>query len=318
MLVLLALLVANGEAAFIADIKGAFLYALLLPEETVYARPPKGYEHHPKFQGKIMKLRKALYGLAQAPRRWYDLMVSILERHGLKRTVIDPCLFVLVSGAFVIKAGTHVDDFLFTTNDVSKFEQWFENVTKELKISSTSQLGVDGLDYMALVISYDAAQSHLKISQRDYIMNALKMFGLENVKPAQTPMASGVKFTKADMPEVVDVRRRDAYRRLLGVARWVSRNSCPEACCAISMLACFLENPSQGMLTAAVYVFRYFKFTIENNCEGRCFRAPDRGGVTPPGFTVRVAMWRRTTPTGTSTQLTCQRRRRRVVLVLCS
>ena len=77
-----------------------------------------------------MKLRKALYGLAQAPRRWYEHLVSILEKHGLKRTVIDPCLFVLVSGAFMIKAGTHVDDFLFTTNDVTKFEQWFDNVTK--------------------------------------------------------------------------------------------------------------------------------------------------------------------------------------------
>ena len=57
---------------FICDIKGAFLYAMLLPEEVVYCRPPKGYEWHRRFNGKIMKLRKALYGLAQAPRRWFD------------------------------------------------------------------------------------------------------------------------------------------------------------------------------------------------------------------------------------------------------
>ena len=208
----------------------------------------------------------------------------------MSRTVIDPCLFVLIVGSFVIKAGTHVDDFLFTTNDVSKFEEWFANITRELQISSKSRVGMDGLDYMALWITYNSARSYLKISQDGYIKNALKLFGLEKMKSAATPMSTGVKFTKADMPEVVDVRRRDIYRRMLGVARWISRNSCPEACFAVSYLACFLESPSDNMLKAAVHVFRYFKWTIENDVEGRCFRGADvgRGGIFPPGFTVRV------------------------------
>ena len=44
------------------------------------------------------------------------------------------------------------------------------------------------------------------------------MFGLENMKSSPTPMSTGVKFTKADMPEHVDERRRDTFRRMLGVA----------------------------------------------------------------------------------------------------
>ena len=290
MFVLLALMAANGEAAFIADIRGAFLYAMLLPEEMVYCRPPKGYEHHPKFKGKIMRLRKALYGLAQAPRRWYDHMVAILEKHGMSRTVIDPCLFVLIAGSFVIKAGTHVDDFLFTTNDVNKFEEWFDEVRKELNISSMSHIDLSGSDYMSLWITYNQARGFLKISQKGYIEKTLRMFGLDNAKSAPVPMASGVKFVKADMPETVDERRRTIYRKMLGVARWISRNSCPEANFAVSYLACFLENPSAPMLKAAVQVFRYFKWTIENDVEGRCFRGADvgRGGIIPPGFTVRV------------------------------
>ena len=121
MFMLLAVACSNGESIFIADVKGAFLYAMLLPEEVVFCRPPKGYENHWRFKGKIMRLRKALYGLKQAPRRWFDHFVSVLARHGMTRTDIDPCLFVGVMASFVVKAGTHVDDFIFTTNDAAAF-----------------------------------------------------------------------------------------------------------------------------------------------------------------------------------------------------
>ena len=288
MFVLLAVAVANQEYIYVADIKGAFLYAMLLPEEMVYCRPPKGYENHPRFKGKIMRLRKALYGLAQAPRRWFDHMVQVLEKHGLRRTVIDPCLFVLLTGSFILKAGTHVDDFLFTTNDKNRFEFWFNEVKKELNISSMEHVGMSGTDYMSLWVTYNMARDFLLISQKGYIEKALRMFGFHNLKSAATPMASGVKFTKEDMPAEVDVRRRDTFRRLLGVARWISRNSTPEATFAVSYLACFLENPSAAMVSATTQIFRYFKWTIENDVEGRCFRAPSDGDVYPPGFKHKV------------------------------
>ena len=51
MFVLLAVAVANGEHIVVVDIKGAFLYAMLLPDEMVYCRPPKGFENHPRFKG---------------------------------------------------------------------------------------------------------------------------------------------------------------------------------------------------------------------------------------------------------------------------
>ena len=284
MFVLLAVAVANGEHIFVADIKGAFLYAMLLPDEMVYCRPPKGFENHPRFKGKIMRLRKALYGLAQAPRRWFEHMVAVLERHGLTRTVIDPCLFVLVTSGFVLKAGTHVDDFIFTTNDPHRFSEWFAEVCKELNISSMNKLGMDGVDYMSLWITYNMARSYLMISQREYIEKSLRAFGLDHMKSSPTPMATGVKFAKAVMPEHVDEGRRDLFRRMLGVARWITRNSTPEATFAVSYLACYLENPSIAMLKAAVQIFRYFKWTLENDVQGRCFRAPSSDDVSPPGF----------------------------------
>ena len=292
MFLLLAVACANGESIFIADVKGAFLYALLLPDERVYARPPKGYENHPVFNGKIMRLNKAMYGLKQAPRRWFDHLVSVLIKHGMVRTAIDPCLFVMVAGAFVVKAGTHVDDFIFTTNDPDAFSRWFGEVSKELKISSSAEITDAGVDYMSLIITYEVARGLLVISQRSYIEKALKMFGFENLKSAETPFAVGVKFTKEDMPADIDAERKSTFLRMIGVARWIARNSCPEATFAVAHLSCFMASPSKAMMTALVRVFRYFKWTIEQDIDATRF---DMGNVnaTPPGFSVTVGRTQR-------------------------
>ena len=289
MFILLALAVSNGEHIFIADVKGAFLYAWLLPEEIVYCRPPKGYEDHPRFRGKIMRLRKALYGLKQAPRRWFDHLVTVLARHGMQRTAIDPCLFVMMTAAFVVKAGTHVDDFIFTTNDVEKFTAWFHQITLELKISSNEEITTAGSDYMSLIISYNIARGMLKLSQRGYIEKAIKAFGFENLKPSSTPIAQGMKFTKEDMPADVDEERKSSYLRMIGVARWVARNALPEATFAVAYLSCFMASPSKGMMTALVRVFRYFKWAVLNDVDQVCFDSNTvKRGHVPPGFNCRV------------------------------
>ena len=288
MLVLLAVGEANGEYFAIADVKGAFLYAMLLPSEVIYCYPPKGYYDHAKFGGggKVMKLKRALYGIAQAPRRWFEHLVTLFIKHGLKPTVVDPCLFVLrESNDFIIKCGTHVDDFLFSTNNWEQFNAWMNRINKDISFSRFDSI-VKGADYMSLWLTYDRVKNYLQISQSAYIKKALKMFGLEHLKGSSTPFATGVKFTRADMPEVVDTKTKELFQRMIGVARWIARMTCPEATFAVSYLACFLQSPSTKMLKAAVQISRYFKWTIDNEVEGRFYTA--KHNHTPPGFNCRV------------------------------
>ena len=272
MLIILSVAVQNGESLFIADVKGAFLYALLLPDEVVYCRPPKGWENHPRFQGKIMRLRKALYGLRQAPRRWWEHLVSVLAKHGLKKTRIDPSFFVRPTdeNGLLIKAGTHVDDFLFSVNNKAQFERWIGAVKEELNMSKYEPIATSGSDYMSIEMSYDTAAKLLKLSQRAYIEKSLSRFNLTKAKSADTPFATGVKVTQADMPTEVDLRRMETVRAMLGCGNWIARLTCPEAVYAISYWSQFMSNPSASVLRGVVRVFRYYKWTIENDVEGVC------------------------------------------------
>ncbi|GKB36639.1 putative ribonuclease H-like domain-containing protein, partial [Tanacetum coccineum] len=73
------------------DVKSAFLYGKI--EEEVYVYQPPGFED-PHFLDKVYKVDKALYGLHQAPRAWYETLSTYLLDNGFHKGQIDKTLFI--------------------------------------------------------------------------------------------------------------------------------------------------------------------------------------------------------------------------------
>ncbi|GKB24905.1 putative ribonuclease H-like domain-containing protein [Tanacetum coccineum] len=68
------------------DVKSTFLYGTI--EEEVYVCQPLGFKDL-QFPGKVYKVEKALYGLHQAPRAWYETLSTYLLENGFRRGAID-------------------------------------------------------------------------------------------------------------------------------------------------------------------------------------------------------------------------------------
>lgn len=66
----------------------AFLQGDLL--EDIYIKYPEGYESK---NGKVLKLKKSLYGLKQSPRMWNCKLSQALKKFGLNQSKLDPCLY---------------------------------------------------------------------------------------------------------------------------------------------------------------------------------------------------------------------------------
>ncbi|GKE93582.1 putative ribonuclease H-like domain-containing protein, partial [Tanacetum coccineum] len=64
------------------DVKSAFHYSKI--EKEVYFGQALGFED-PEFPDKVYKVEKALYGLHQAPRAWYETLSTYLLDNGFKR-----------------------------------------------------------------------------------------------------------------------------------------------------------------------------------------------------------------------------------------
>ena len=73
------------------DVKQAFVNAPI--EEVVYVQQIKGFERE-NTQGKVLKLKKALYGTKQAAHAWQKYLSGILVKMGGRRNLKDECVYV--------------------------------------------------------------------------------------------------------------------------------------------------------------------------------------------------------------------------------
>nr|GEY37107.1 putative ribonuclease H-like domain-containing protein [Tanacetum cinerariifolium] len=80
-----------GFIVYQMDVKSAFLYGTI--EEEVYVCQTLGFED-PDHPNKVYKVFKALYGLHQAPRAWYETLANYPLENGFQRGKIDQTLFI--------------------------------------------------------------------------------------------------------------------------------------------------------------------------------------------------------------------------------
>ncbi|GJX04606.1 putative ribonuclease H-like domain-containing protein [Tanacetum coccineum] len=80
-----------GFTVYQMDVKSAFLYGTI--EEEVYVNQPPGFVD-PEFPTRVYKVEKALYGLHQAPRAWYETLSTYLMENRFRRGTIDKTLFI--------------------------------------------------------------------------------------------------------------------------------------------------------------------------------------------------------------------------------
>nr|GEU61152.1 putative ribonuclease H-like domain-containing protein [Tanacetum cinerariifolium] len=67
----------------------------------------------PDYPDKIYKVVKALYGLHQAPRSWYETLATYLLENGFQRGKIDQTLFIKKQKVDILLVQIYVDDIIF-------------------------------------------------------------------------------------------------------------------------------------------------------------------------------------------------------------
>ncbi|GKB01077.1 putative ribonuclease H-like domain-containing protein [Tanacetum coccineum] len=99
-----------GFMVYQMDVKSAFLYGQIY--EEVYVGHPLGFED-PDYPDKVYKVVKALYGLHQAPRAWYETLAKYLLDNGFYREKIDKTLFIKKQKGDILLVQVYVDDIIF-------------------------------------------------------------------------------------------------------------------------------------------------------------------------------------------------------------
>ncbi|GJY34704.1 putative ribonuclease H-like domain-containing protein [Tanacetum coccineum] len=126
-----------GFLVYQMDVKSAFLYGTI--EEEVYVHQPPGFVD-PAHPNKVYKVVKALYGLHQAPRAWYETLSSFLLENGFRRGTIDKTLFIKKNKSDIVLVQVYVDDIIFGSTKKSVCTEFKEVMHKRFQMSSIGEL----------------------------------------------------------------------------------------------------------------------------------------------------------------------------------
>ncbi|CAG9135108.1 unnamed protein product [Plutella xylostella] len=218
------------------DVITAFLNGDL--KEQVYMEQPEGFEIKGG-NGKVYKLNKAIYGLKQAAKSWYDkLDTALTQNFGFKRVSTEPCVYFKSHQGKPMIISIYVDDILlFTSCSAEEKKKLKDKLMKEFAMRDL------GAAHHILGMKITNKDGRITLDQSNYIQTVLNKFQMSDCKPASTPMEAGLKLHKAE--KLVCTRPDIAY--------------------AVSSLSQFNQSYAEVHWKAAKRVLRYLKGTI-NHC----------------------------------------------------
>ncbi|GJT31603.1 putative ribonuclease H-like domain-containing protein [Tanacetum coccineum] len=235
-----------GFLVYQMDVKSAFLYGTI--EEEVYVTQPPGFKD-PDHPDKVYKVVKALYGLHQAPRAWYETLANYLLGNGFKRGKIDHTLFIKKQKGDILLVQVYVDDIIFGSTN-KELCTGFEKLMKEkFQMSSMGELT------FFLGLQVQQKEDGIFISQDKYVAKILKKFNYTDVKSASTLVDLEKPLVKDGDADDVDVH---LYRSMIGSLMYLTASR-PDIMFAVCACARFQVTPKTSHLLAVKRIFRYLK-----------------------------------------------------------
>ena len=177
------------------DVKSAFLNGDL--SEEVYVSQPPGHEIEGK-SSKVYRLRKALYGLHQAPRAWNSKLDSTLLELGFEKCPSESGLYKKKARNSVLIVGVYVDDLVITGDS--------NQAIADFKWQMKSKFSMTDLGLMSHYLGIEVKQGEegITLCQSGYASRILDRMGMSNCHPTHTPMEHRLKLSKESKAEEVD------------------------------------------------------------------------------------------------------------------
>jgi hypothetical protein len=202
----LAMAAAKDWAVHHLDVKSAFLNGDL---SEVFVRQAPGFVVK-EAEHKVLRLRKALYGLRQAPRAWNSKLDTTMAELKFARCATEHALYTRRRGKEELVVRVCVDDLIVTG-------AWEKDIAS-FKVEMAARFQMTNLGTLSYYLGIEVRQGSraVTLGQRAYARKLLERAGMANCKPAATPMEEWIKLSKQSATEKVDATH---YRSIVGGLR---------------------------------------------------------------------------------------------------
>ncbi|RYG95336.1 transposon Pol polyprotein, partial [archaeon] len=251
-----AICAALGLEIHSMDAVTAFLNGIL--KHTVYMEQFEGFEDpdHPQHEW-VCLLKKALYGLRQAPLLWFETCANFLISQGFTPLALCPCWFLLYhkdTNMFIMIL-LYVDDFLIATKNAERMAWAKALLSKRFKMTDMgpvhSHLGMQIL----------TTPTSISLTNPIFITDMLAKHGFTNVNPISTPLPPG--YYPEDDPEVPRHPNVKQYQEAVGELMWLMVTYRYDIATAVGFVARFSHNPSVKHWDLVLRIMKYLKGTVD-------------------------------------------------------
>jgi hypothetical protein len=256
---ILAIAARNDWEIDMFDFHSAYLNGVLDDNEDIYMEQPPHHEIKERSRY-VVKLKKSIYGLKQAGRKWYDSLCRSLAEIGFSRSMADPAVFYIRVGGDVVVLAIHVDDTTITGSTAKLVNEFKGRINEKFQITDLGSISW----LLGLAIKRDRSMRTLYISQKSYIESIIRRFNLEDAKSLTIPIDPNTSLSKDQCPtteEEQKTMKKVPYREAVGALNWVAVGSRPDISFVVGQLAQFMENPGKIHWEAVKRVLRYLKGT---------------------------------------------------------
>jgi hypothetical protein len=217
----------------------------------VFIEMPRGFSQ----PGKVLKLKRSLYGLRQSPRNFFQHLKSKLESVGfVSNEAVDPCLFISDRVICLV----YVDDTLFFSPKEEYINDVIEKLSKaELELEVENSVA----GFLGVHIERNNADGSVKLTQSGLAKRIIDALNVTHMPRKFTP-ATLIPLVKDEDGEPPNAAYSYATS-VIGMMLYLQGHSRPDITYAVSQCARFVHSPRRSHETALEQIGQYLKGTLD-------------------------------------------------------
>ena len=242
------------------DVDTAFLNAKLA--EEVYIAVPEGITVAEGCD--CIRLNRALYGLKQSPREWYEQINAYLQSLSFKRLKSEHCLYFYINNDEICIISLYVDDLIIAGSSKA--------VTDRIKMLMKKRYSMKDLgdvdEILGCRVHVDSSLGTVTMNQKKYTEGLLEKYLKPGSTWCDTPADNKLVLVPTPSTDTTNNNSNNnnnsvdmSYREVVGSLLWLSLGTRPDITYAVSQVAKFSSNPGPQHWEAVHRIIRYLHGT---------------------------------------------------------
>lgn len=205
-------------------------------------------------KNQVCKLQKAIYGLKQSARCWFEKFDLVLKGINFKNSEVDRCLYFLDKGNIEenIYIILYVDDVVIITGNINTIKGLKIYLKQQFEMSDLNEINI----FLGIRVKRDSEK--LTLDQSSYLKSLLLQYNMSLSKAVTTPFPPKLDYQALNSDEFHDV----PCKSLIGSLMYAMLCTRPDICAAISILSRYQTKNNIELWRCFKRVLRYIKGSI--------------------------------------------------------